>query len=690
MIGEDLTGDIPFQPRARLLKLIGAELISDDVVAVTELVKNSHDADATVVTLTFRRASQEDGELIISDDGNGMDRQTLLERWMQPASSEKREPGGRRTARGRRMLGEKGVGRFASDKLASRLQLLSRRADQDVEIHASFDWDKFDAAEALLSEVRSPWSVRPATTIRQSGTILTLSGLRGVWTERMFRRLCLRLARLRSPVRRDDSFTIRIESDEFPQYSGVVRTDFLERSPYRIEVEFDGKSMLRTSVNASQPIQQRWNGSGSALTCGPVRVRIHAFDLETESVAKIGPRMEVRAWLREWSGISLYRDGFRVWPYGEPQDDWLRLDQRRVNNPVVNLSNNQVVGFVEISGDTNPDLRDQTNREGLINNQALEDLRRLVHFVLQMLEAERQGIRHPEGRRPRALTGATRRRSGSVPDALRKLAARVDDAVADEIQRLAERAEQEHAAEEVEHRRFIEGYSDLAALGQAAIALQETVRPHLEQMAAACERISEQARRQSPSGVVGQAKMIQRLLEGVSSRITLFTPLETGMNRRRRLIDVPGELSACLNMMAPMLETARVETGIEAPEAGVIRVEMRPETLARLLHVLVLNSLDWLRSADDRRIRVKIWTDPESCHIMFTDSGPGIPKAIAGKVFDPLFSTKEGGRGMGLTIAQHIVGQHGGKIYVDPDQRRKGANIHIELPVKRSRSTVAY
>ncbi len=72
--------------------------------------------------------------------------------------------------------------------------------------------------------------------------------------------------------------------------------------------------------------------------------------------------------------MSVYRDGFRVWPYGEPHDDWLRLDQRRVNNPVTRLSNNQVVGRSRAMG--NPELADQTNREGILQSRALEDLRR--------------------------------------------------------------------------------------------------------------------------------------------------------------------------------------------------------------------------------------------------------------------------------------------------------------------------
>src|SRR4029077_2100250 len=108
---------------------------------------------------------------------------------------------------------------------------------------------------------------------------------------------------------------------------------------------------------------------------------------------------------------SIYRDGFRVWPYGEPHDDWLRLDQRRVNSPVEHLSNNQVIGFIDIGRDRNADLKDQTNREGLIHNQAFEDLRRLVYFVLQAIAAERQSIRHPMRR---ATGGVVARQAADV------------------------------------------------------------------------------------------------------------------------------------------------------------------------------------------------------------------------------------------------------------------------------------
>jgi hypothetical protein len=424
-------GAIAFQPRARLLKLIGEELISDEVVALSELVKNSHDADAGTVSVTFRSVTSEGGTIEVFDDGVGMDVATLLGRWMEPAASTKVGKGRQITPKGRRVLGEKGVGRFAADKLARCLEIVSRCRSRSDEVQALVDWDRYDNGSLLLSEVQNRWEVRPAHEVNPHGTLLRMTGLRAAWSERMFRRLSIRLSRLLSPFRRDDPFVIRIESDEFPHYSGELRADFLDRAPYRVEAEFDGRQTISLSLNGRRSTLQRWNGQGE-LACGPVCIRLYVFDLEAEALAKVGPRQEARAWLREWTGVSIYRDGFRVWPYGEPHDDWLRLDQRRVNSPVEHLSNNQVIGFIDLGRDRNPELKDQTNREGLIHNQAFEDLRRLVYFVLQAVEAERQSIRHPT-RRATGGVVAHHPEAVSMTDELERLATRAGGAIGREL-----------------------------------------------------------------------------------------------------------------------------------------------------------------------------------------------------------------------------------------------------------------
>jgi signal transduction histidine kinase len=668
------------------MKLLGDELISDDVVAVTELVKNSHDADASTVTIAFRGVTGDGGEIVVKDDGCGMDKSTLLNRWMEPANSWKAGKE-RRTRRGRRVLGEKGVGRFATDKLAAQLELISRKSRKSPEIMATFDWDRFADDEKMLSEIKCHWMMRPAIELPGQGTVLRMSGLRSRWTERMFRRLSTRLTRLISPFDELDDFRIVIESDEFPHYSGELRADFLNRAPHHIDASFDGNHTIQANLNGSRSTEHLWNGAGE-LSCGPVRLKIYAFDLETEAIARIGPRMEVRAWLKEWTGASIYRDGFRVWPYGEPHDDWLRLDQRRVNNPVVRLSNNQVVGFIRISSDDNPDLRDQTNREGLIHNKAFDDLRRLVYFVLQILEAERQKLRHPTSRVSLNSSRSDDPRD-SLPSLLEKLVKETTPDNSEELKRIVRDAEEAYAREASDVQKFIQGYSGLAALGQAAIGVESNVRPLVDEIRSGFAALKSEVNGRGSRRLTSQIRALETNLDAIESRLAIIAAMETGgTHRRRRAIDVPTELLKAKQLLAPVLDQRGIDIRIEAPRKGVLRVEMRPEELQRILHILAMNSVDWLHRVKEPRIKVQAKSKNDRCEIIFSDNGPGISHDLVAQVFEPLFSTKEGGRGMGLTIARNVLGLYGGSIDVLNDARRRGANIRVSLPKKRSRSTV--
>jgi signal transduction histidine kinase len=681
------SGLVEFRPRARLLKLLGSELISDDILAITELVKNAHDADASSVSIEFHGITGADGWIVIKDDGHGMDLDALLRHWMQPAGTSKVNPRSRVSKRGRRVLGEKGVGRFAADKLARSLELVSKCAGERNEIFAQFDWDQFDTDDRLLSEIKNRWETRAPVEIQKQGTILRMRGLRSAWNERMFRRLCTRLSRLRSPFAGHDGFTITIQCDDFPQYSGELRSDILDRAPYRVDAVFDGDQSIELNLNGSKSVEHLWNGHGD-LRCGPVRVRIFAFDLETEAVARIGPRMEVRAWLREWTGVSVFRDGFRVWPYGEPHDDWLRLDQRRVNNPVVKLSNNQVIGFVEITRDANPGLADQTNREGLIQSRAFEDLRRLISFVIQLLEAERQRRRHPT---VKARSGGNAKQTndasmGVVGD-LEKLAQSAPRPLSNELKRVVARLRQEGATEALQSRLVVEGYSELAAVGQAAIGLTRSLNPMFEQLAARIGAVRSSVRGRADKGATSALAELEVAAKALADRISMLKPVEEGSHRRRAM-DVPVELDSFRELTGPMIAAQGVRFTADVPRGGVLRVEMRPESFHRILHILTNNSLEWLRKTASPEIKVQANVRADRCEIVFSDNGPGISSELADRVFDPLFSGREGGRGMGLTIARNIVEAHGGRIDVIVDGRRRGANIRLVLPRKRSRATL--
>ena len=675
------SGQVAFAPRARLLKLIGAELISDDVLAITELVKNAYDADATSARIDFHDVAGPDGTITVRDDGHGMDLDALLGRWMEPAGTLKASKRGRRTRSGRRVLGEKGVGRFAADKLGSRLELFSRTRRSRDELRAIFDWDAFDSRDAKLADIKTRWELRSAQSLESPGTLLVMSGLRSRWNERMFRRLCNRLARLRPPFEHgEDGFGIWIESDEFPDYSGQVQTAYLDRAPYRVDATFDGEQTVLVDINGSSPQEHRWNGAGD-LRCGPVRLRLFGFDLEVDSLARLGPKMEARAWLREWSGISVYRDGFRVWPYGEPQDDWLRLDQRRVNNPTVRLSNNQVVGFVEITRDANPDLTDQTNREGLIHNPAHEDLRRLVLFVLQLLEAERQSVRHPHGH---GLTGASSsvRQADLTASALARLESHLDGQSGG--RRLLDAVRSGLERDRLQRGHLVEAYAELAAVGQSALEFSTAALPLLEKAHAACVALeASNGHSGSVSGVV--VPELRDALDAMTAKLVALKTVDVASRYRSGHTDVGPALHVFMRAVQPTLDGRGIKLALSVDADRALLVKLRPESLHRVMHMLLANTLDWLHRVTKPRVRLSVRDGGDSCEVYFADNGPGIRKELADRVFEPHFSGREGGRGMGLTIARGIVEQHKGSLDVIHDGRRRGATFRMRLPVRRRR-----
>ena len=164
------SGTQALRPRARILRTFGDELISSETVAVIELVKNAYDADATRVLVRFQEPLEiGQGRIEVIDNGHGMSLETIQTTWMEPATlSRKREP--RSESRKRRVLGEKGIGRFAASRLADYLEVVTRRAGMTTEVRALFDWKQFDDAEKYLDQVEVLWEEAGPTEICPGGT----------------------------------------------------------------------------------------------------------------------------------------------------------------------------------------------------------------------------------------------------------------------------------------------------------------------------------------------------------------------------------------------------------------------------------------------------------------------------------------------------------------------------------------
>ena len=396
------------RPRARLISLLGDELISDEPVAVVELVKNAYDADASEVTVSFEGANPHDPDaLTISDDGIGMSLETVLGSWFEPGSVHKRRVA--RSPKNRAYLGAKGIGRFASARLADTLLMQTYQAEGNSCVTALFEWGRFDD-DSYLDQI----SIEYEQTVwpkPRNGTVLTLQSLhnRKHWGEGDFLSLHNRLARLISPFEEDfetRDFRINLQVPGYEQINGQVKPHALtERPRYKLAGLLDDQGSFTGSVTIDGEVTKEYTrhkiGNGTP-TCGGFEVEIRAWDRDLSGLSPFTAEYGVtvaalRKVLDEYCGVNIYRDGFRVYPYGEKGNDWLSLDPRSRLNPTLRLANNQIVAAIKLSREANSQIKDRSNREGLVHNFEYAALIQWFTEIIALLEEERYKHRPPRG-----------------------------------------------------------------------------------------------------------------------------------------------------------------------------------------------------------------------------------------------------------------------------------------------------
>ena len=479
-VGEPL--DLPFRPRARILQLLGDELIGSPRLAVFELVKNAYDADAETVRVVLKNIGRSDASIVVEDDGDGMTLKTIRDIWLVPGHDHRARQRAalQRTRRGRLPLGEKGLGRFAAHKLGNRIKVVTR-ARKRQECVVSIAWAKLirrkNLSDAMVRVIkRKPIVFRGDNT----GTRITISELRERnWTRGEVRRLQRQVTSISSPFEGgSDEFSPRLEVPGHEEWVTDVPDvgTLLERAPWKFRFRFDdgrfdweyqfrGVSGIelepRNVEKTDQPLliqperdmdafgvdqgprkaRSRPVRADASLAegIGPVEGEFHVFDRDRAVLSRLGESRLIENYLDENGGIRVYRDGIRVYNYGEPGDDWLGLDLRRVNTPARKISRNIVVGAIELSLADSRALKEKTNREGFVENPAFGRLKQIVLGALTPLEVEREkdkdnirkvtgGGRDPETRRIRQplqqLRAAARRRM--VDDELEPLIDKVE------------------------------------------------------------------------------------------------------------------------------------------------------------------------------------------------------------------------------------------------------------------------
>ena len=720
-----MAGEQALRPRARFLRTFGDELISSETVALIELVKNSYDADATMVLIRFTPPLKPDsGRIEVIDNGHGMSLDTIQTAWMEPATLSKVRKA-HSEGLGRRVLGEKGIGRFAASRLAKGLVVITKRREARNQTVVAFDWTQYDNPDLYLDEIKIPWREEPATdfTYRGSmrtlwdpgqaptsadlrhGTILRMDDLNSSWGEAEFRRLRSGLSRLVSPYVQQKGqngrnlsggFSIRLEVPEpFGSFSGPIEPPETMRSAHytlKGSVDKDGSYIAEIALRNGEQIDFLASPGPtvqSSYNCGPFDIELRVWDRDPSSMGEIARLRastirDVRSDLDAMAGIAIYRDGFRVLPYGERNNDWLRLDARRVQNPPLRLSNNQIVGHVFIGSDTNPLLKDQSNREGLIEGPALEELRAKVIEFLREIEVRRFDLRAKE-RNERGRSG----RAGvfvdfGMADVVNYI--RINYPGDTEFMNLVREksTDLDRRVEEVQE--VLARYHRLATLGNLVDIVLHDGRAPMTKIAQAALMARRDIGRTNELSRTNVEKVRQRI-GVVSSQISvlgaLFKKIEPfgGRSRDRPVrIEIERAIKDAFEVLSS--EYLRLKVKLDLPETST-NVTIRPADIQDVIVNMARNSLYWLEGVDKAKRQIKVEVTkhtPKETQFIFSDSGPGVAQEFAERIFDPYFSTRPDGIGLGLSITGGILADnYDGDIELLKSGPLPGATFRVTL-----------
>lgn len=403
---EPFLSSLHFEVSSGLKRVIGRDLITDDEVAVFELVKNSFDAGATRVHLHF-----ETNKIYIVDDGRGMSRGDIEQKWLFVAYSAKRDPSDatyrERIAERRHFAGSKGIGRFSSDRLGSILEMQSRPDTAASEVHhLHVDWDKFEADDKdYFGNVAVEYHTTPdfelPTEINKPnhGTVLLIRNPRIRWDRARLLHLKSSLAKLINPFGdAADGFSIelsapneqkrdaevvaeaKIKQQEEPNaeiVNGIVGNfifSTLKDKTTFIEVNFsDDQSQIITSLVDRGELVYRTSEPNPYDELRGSGYRCQLFYLNLSAKNTFARRMGVPS-LR-FGSVFIFRNGFRVFPIGEDGDDWFGIDARKQQGYARFLGTRDVIGRIDVEGDEEKFKEASSRNQGLVETAAARQLR---------------------------------------------------------------------------------------------------------------------------------------------------------------------------------------------------------------------------------------------------------------------------------------------------------------------------
>lgn len=665
-------------------------------------------------------------KITIIDTGTGMSLDTLTDVFLVIGTSSRSKAVQAAVASGEGsvpFLGEKGLGRLSAMRLGHRLQVkTSEQGDLNYSI-LDIDWSRFRDLDAEVSDIDiSPEVGDPKDVPDSSGTSITIRDLVGSWTEARVKEMAsYDFARLTDPFIQGKRPRIAIRWNG--ERVGIPRMDkdLLSLAHASVKADYiideNGKPSLVCRYRArdlgfGHPIETdrivlKDLDLFSALavtpalekevfdTVGPFSVEAYWYNRRRmKGIDGLGDRRTLLALQQRWAGILLFRDRYRVFPYGEEDDDWLGLDRKALRRSGYTLNKTQFVGRVRISRALNPELLDQTNREGLRETEEQRLFLSALRFAVQdglyafMKSVEQQHKDVTPKIDIKSRSTSLKNRSTKALKELRQFVSsehypslnRVN-AIIDEYTELVEAARQRVDDAERESRVVI----DLAGIGLLVESLAHELARASEGALNAIRHLDTDI---LPEGYSSHIETLEAEMKMLSKRLSILDPLSiSGRNRpsSTNLVELVADFVSGHKLQ---LNGLGIDINFD-DKTKPISVKVVQGYIVQILENLLSNSIYWVEQkmkgegSFDPRIDITVYDNPP--RILFSDSGPGILPENKEKVFDLFFSLKDNTRrrGLGLHIARDAARKLGGNLYIDDEAWNAAGRFNtfvLELP----------
>ena len=712
--------NVRFSVDAGIISRLGEELVGKRDTAVAELIKNAYDADATWVDVIFENAWTEGGSLVIDDNGVGMTRDQLIDGFMRLSSADKihnpLSPLFKRTRAGR-----KGIGRFAAQRLGKCLTIITQTIGSDSALKVEIRWDDFESDKDLNS-IESKIELLPKQ--KSQGTLLKIEGLREGWSNSYVKKIYRNVSTLLQPYPLSKSF----KSDEDPGFKTYFYRDVKDEAHKIvdevseitqfalavIDTHVDDNGQAHWTLKSDQLDYYRESLIGkdpdietSKMTyVRGVRARIYYFIYEA-SLLSGQKRNDIKAIAEEQGGVRLYRKGFRVLPYGEKGDDWLGLDEsarrRSIVAPHQNIS---FFGLVEIDNEGAEIFEETSSREGLIQNEAYEEL---VDYLYRVITSAVLKIADLRGRKGSAGQKDWKKKSSSirVDTALEELRTIVeqkkngekekdhseeDSSFYKQASELIDTIVHARSEEKEDTQRLIDENNMLRVLAGVGLVIGEFIHEIKRFEPSFSADISILRRRLAGNeALLAKIKEMEEKLNTFTSYTAYFDrTISRNVIRELEPINLKEQVNAFCQNIANDLYRAHIIMPEPLYEGrGLTTVPMHPSEWMSILFNLYTNAKKAMKDKDDKRILIRCWKADGKVHLQFSDTGKGIPEEDRENIFNAFFTTSSpvghgndsySGTGLGLTIIKEIVTSYSGDIIVATPYKDYKTTFQISIP----------